>query len=157
MRGGLNRRGGSSAGACHLRGSPGRLAAASFEAPCYCSAGSFPRTSTISPPGSGGDRVVARIARETPMQPLRIRMRDDDVKLAVPADLSAMSTYVLLEQEAWFEKEPTFLRRWLKPGMTAIDIGANLGVYALPMARLVRPRGRGVAHRAGPGGGGRPG
>ena len=83
------------------------------------------------------------------MQPLRIRMRDDDVKLAVPADLSAMSTYVLLEQEAWFEKEPTFLRRWLKPGMTAIDIGANLGVYALPMARLVGPRGRVVAYEPG--------
>src|SRR4029077_15112098 len=69
------------------------------------------------------------------MQPLRIRMRDDDVKLAVPPSLSSMTTYVLLEQEAWFEKEPAFLRRWLKPGMTAIDIGANLGVYALPMAR----------------------
>lgn len=83
------------------------------------------------------------------MQPLRIRMRDDDVKLAVPADLSSMTTYVLLEQEAWFEKEPTFLRRWLKPGMTAIDIGANLGVYALPMARLVGPRGRVFAYEPG--------
>src|SRR6516162_2191352 len=83
------------------------------------------------------------------MQPLRIRLRDDDVRLAVPADLSAMSTYVLLEQEAWFEKEPTFLRRWLKPGMTAIDIGANLGVYALPMARLVGPNGRVFAYEPG--------
>jgi len=76
-------------------------------------------------------------------------MRDDDVKLVVPADLSSMTTYVLLEQEAWFEKEPAFLRRWLKPGMTAIDVGANLGVYALPMARLVGPRGRVVAYEPG--------
>src|SRR5215475_10638623 len=83
------------------------------------------------------------------MQPLRIRLRDDDVKLAAPPDLSSMTTYVLLEQEAWFEKEPAFLRRWLKSGMTAIDIGANLGVYALPMARLVGPRGRVVAYEPG--------
>jgi FkbM family methyltransferase len=83
------------------------------------------------------------------MQPLRIRMRDDDIKLAVPPDLSSLTTYVLLEQEAWFEKEPAFLRAWLKPGMTAIDIGANLGVYALPMARRVGPRGRVFAYEPG--------
>src|SRR5882672_8396061 len=83
------------------------------------------------------------------MQPLRIRLRDDDVKLAAPPDLSSITTYVLLEQEAWFEKEPAFLRRWLKPGMTVIDIGANLGVYALPMARLVGPRGRVFAYEPG--------
>ena len=83
------------------------------------------------------------------MQALRIRMRDDDIKLVVPADLSSMTTYVLLEQEAWFEKEPTFLRRWLKPGMTVIDVGANLGVYAVPMARLVGPRGRVFAYEPG--------
>jgi FkbM family methyltransferase len=52
-----------------------------------------------------------------------------------------MTTYVLLEQEEWFEKEINFLRRFLKPGMVAIDIGANLGVYSLPMAHIVSPRG----------------
>jgi len=60
----------------------------------------------------------------------------------VPAKLSAITSYVLLEQEEWFEKEIHFLRRFLKPGMTAIDIGANLGVYSLPMASLVGPDGR---------------
>ena len=39
-----------------------------------------------------------------------------------------------------------FLRHFLKPGMTAIDIGANLGVYALPMAKLVGPKGRVFAY-----------
>jgi FkbM family methyltransferase len=55
----------------------------------------------------------------------------------------------LLEQETWFEKELNFLTRWLKPGMTAIDIGANLGVYALPIARLVGPNGRVFAYEPG--------
>jgi FkbM family methyltransferase len=73
----------------------------------------------------------------------------DSVTLAVPASLKSMTTYVLLEQETWFEKEMDFLRRWLRPGMTAIDIGANLGVYSLPMARLVSPSGHVFAYEPG--------
>jgi FkbM family methyltransferase len=61
------------------------------------------------------------------------------VTLAVPRSLQAVTTYVLLEQETWFEKELAFLPHLLRPGMTAIDIGANLGVYSLAMARLVAP------------------
>lgn len=66
----------------------------------------------------------------------------DGTTIVVPASLNSITTYVVLEQEAWFEKETMFLARWLRPGMTAIDIGANLGVYSLPMARLVAPNGR---------------
>lgn len=82
------------------------------------------------------------------MDPLRIRL-NNNVILAVPPRLSSITTYVLLEQETWFEKELSFLSRWLKPGMTVIDIGANLGVYALPMARLVGPQGRVFAYEPG--------
>ena len=53
---------------------------------------------------------------------------------------------MLLEQETWFEKESAFVRRWLRPGMTVIDIGASIGVYSLPMARQVAPGGRVVAY-----------
>jgi FkbM family methyltransferase len=63
------------------------------------------------------------------------------VSLAVPAALGSITTFVLLEQEDWFEKEPAFLLRWLRPGMTVIDIGANLGIYSLPLARRVGPHG----------------
>lgn len=73
----------------------------------------------------------------------------DDVTLAVPASLKSITTYVLLEQERWFEKEMDFLRHWLRPGMTVIDIGANLGVYSLPMARLVGPAGQVFAYEPG--------
>ena len=82
------------------------------------------------------------------MDPLRIRL-SDHVTLAVPPRLNSITTYVLLEQETWFEKELSFLSRWLKPGMTAIDVGANLGVYALPMARLVGPQGHIFAYEPG--------
>lgn len=61
------------------------------------------------------------------------------VTLAVPPSLKSITTYVILEQETWFEKELAFLPHLLRPGMTAIDIGANHGVYSLAMARLVAP------------------
>jgi len=71
------------------------------------------------------------------------------VTLAVPASLQSITTYVLLEQECWFEKEMDFLRSSLRPGMTVIDVGANLGVYSLPMARLVGQTGHVYAYEPG--------
>ncbi len=38
-----------------------------------------------------------------------------------------------------------FLRRWLRPGAVLFDVGANIGTYAIPVARLVGPTGRVVA------------
>jgi len=73
----------------------------------------------------------------------------DAVTLAVPESLQSITAYVLLEQERWFEKEMDFLRHWLRPGMTVIDIGANLGVYSVPMARLVGQTGHVFAYDLG--------
>lgn len=66
----------------------------------------------------------------------------DGTAILVPRSLDAITTYVLLEQEAWFEKEASFVPLLLSPGATVIDIGANLGVYSLPMARGVGAKGR---------------
>ncbi len=79
---------------------------------------------------------------------LHLKLRDG-VAIVVPPTLGSITTYVLLEQEAWFEKEIEFLSHFLKPGMTAIDVGANLGVYSLPMARLVGPGGHVFAYEPG--------
>ena len=73
----------------------------------------------------------------------------DGLTAAVPPSLSAITTYVLLEQERWFEKELDFLQCFLKPGMTAVDIGANLGMYSLPIARLVGGGGCVIAYEPG--------
>src|SRR5262249_1751630 len=101
-------------------------------------------------------------ARAGAMSDLVVHL-SNGITLAVPPSLQSVTTYVLLEQETWFEKELALLPHVLRPGMTAIDIGANLGIYALPMPRLVAPapqfgplapwKGRG----GGAGGGLRPG
>src|SRR5271166_2197696 len=69
---------------------------------------------------------------------LDIRL-SNGITLAVASSLEAITTYVALEQETWFEKELMFIPRLLRPGMTAIDVGSNVGVYCLAMARLVAP------------------
>ena len=55
--------------------------------------------------------------------------------LAVPPSLRSMSTFVLLEQEGWFEPEMSLLPHLLAGGVHALDIGANHGLVALEMAR----------------------
>jgi FkbM family methyltransferase len=85
---------------------------------------------------------------DTHAAPLRLRLHNE-LTIVVPATLSAITTYVLLEQEEWFEKEINFLHCFLKSGMTAIDIGANVGVYSLPLARLVGPTGRVFSYEPG--------
>lgn len=55
--------------------------------------------------------------------------------LTVPPSLRSLSTYVLLEQERWFEPEMSLLPYLLAGGVHALDIGANHGVVALEMAR----------------------
>jgi FkbM family methyltransferase len=75
------------------------------------------------------------------MGDMSLRMTDG-TRIVVPSSLDAVTTYVILEQEKWFEKETVFLARWLRPGMTVVDIGANLGVYSLPIARQIGPEGQ---------------
>jgi len=38
-----------------------------------------------------------------------------------------------------------FLRRWVRPGFIVCDVGANIGTYTVPLARLVGPAGRVVS------------
>ncbi len=66
----------------------------------------------------------------------------DGVRVAVQDSMDQITTYVLQEQGDWFEDEIRFLRRLLEPGQHIVDIGANCGVYALSMAKVVGPSGR---------------
>jgi protein O-GlcNAc transferase len=61
----------------------------------------------------------------------------DGVRIVVPDSLDLITPYVLREQQDFFEDELPFVRQVLQPGDRVIDIGANYGVYTLPMAEKV--------------------
>jgi len=61
----------------------------------------------------------------------------DGVKIVLFNNVNEYLTYVILEQDDWFESEIKFVRKFLKPGMSALDIGANAGLYTLTMAQHV--------------------
>jgi FkbM family methyltransferase len=65
----------------------------------------------------------------------------DGVRIIAPDSLDLITPYVLREQLDFFEDELPFVRQLLQPGDKVIDIGANYGVYTLPMARKVGPSG----------------
>lgn len=60
----------------------------------------------------------------------------------VPDDPNRLTTYVLCEQETWFEDEIEFVRAYLDDGMRVLDIGANYGLYTLLAAKRVGRNGR---------------
>jgi FkbM family methyltransferase len=70
---------------------------------------------------------------------------EDSLIMAVEASLHSIVTSVLVAEGNWFEKEMEFWRSWIKPGMTVIDVGANVGVYTFSAARQVGPEGRVLA------------
>lgn len=70
--------------------------------------------------------------------PLRIR---SGLTIHVPDSPRVLTSYVLLEQETWFEDEVEFVRRYLQPGESAVDVGANFGIYITAMAERVGPAG----------------
>ncbi len=65
----------------------------------------------------------------------------DGVRIAVPDSLFLITSYVLREHHDFFEDELPFVRQLLQPAKNVIDIGANYGVYTLPMAQKVGARG----------------
>lgn len=70
---------------------------------------------------------------------------DEDILLTVEASFQSIVTSVLLSQGDWFELEMEFWRNQLEPGMTVIDVGANVGVYTFSAARKVGKTGKVIA------------
>lgn len=74
--------------------------------------------------------------------PLTYLPYENDIILAVEPSFRSIVTSVLLAEGDWFEKEMEFWRNSIKPGMTVIDVGANIGVYTFSAAQRVGSEGR---------------
>lgn len=66
----------------------------------------------------------------------------NSIRITVPASPQFMTTYILQEQNDWFEDEIKFVRNFIKPGMKVIDIGANYGLYTLTIANILGKSGK---------------
>jgi predicted O-linked N-acetylglucosamine transferase (SPINDLY family) len=62
-----------------------------------------------------------------------------DTTVAVSGNADDLVSYVLQEQEGWFDPEYRFVLDLIQPGATVLDINAGHGAYALPMARRSAP------------------
>lgn len=74
----------------------------------------------------------------------RFRLTPDGPWLSVPADLRYTSVTAFMLRD-WVEPELHHLQRFLKPGGNFLDVGANIGLFALRAAGIVGPGGRVVA------------
>lgn len=70
---------------------------------------------------------------------------EGQILLAVESNFQSYATGVLISEGDWFEKEMEFWRNSIEPGMTIIDVGANVGVYTFSAARRVGSKGRVLA------------
>lgn len=86
-------------------------------------------------------RRDSRLDRREPREVVVELALPDGTVVCVANDASGITGYVLVEQEDWFEPELAFLRALARPGMRVLDVGANHGVYALSLARVVGPTG----------------
>ena len=57
-----------------------------------------------------------------------------DIAIVLPNDINNLFTYVIIEQDDWYELELDFIRKIAYEGMNSLDIGANYGIYTLTLA-----------------------
>ena len=77
--------------------------------------------------------------------PFTYLVYEDNLLLTVEPSLHSIVTSVLLAQGDWFEQEMELWRSQIQPGMTVIDVGANVGVYTFSAAQKVGASGKVLA------------
>lgn len=81
--------------------------------------------------------------RKFPQRPVQFKMEDSaayvairgGAEIAVDGAIDDMETYILKEQQGWFDPEYDFVCAIIQPGMRVLEIGAGIGVFAIPLAK----------------------
>ena len=96
--------------------------------------------------------VIAGFDRQTHPTPITVRFTQDDIRIVDMGSFKLVTDrrdfavgLGIGPDTPWEPHLSGFLRRTVKPGMTAIDIGANVGFHSMLMASLVGSDGRVLA------------
>jgi FkbM family methyltransferase len=73
-----------------------------------------------------------------------VEIRKWSLRILLPPRWKGVEKLIFVFREN-YEAELAFLERALSPGNTFVDVGANLGIYALVASRIVGPSGRVIA------------
>lgn len=85
-------------------------------------------------------KVMHRVRRALPRMPIPLRLSSGQWWLAEESALDQE-----LMRGSFEDAEKRFVRKFLRPGMTVIDVGAHHGLYTLLAAKCVGRRGRVIA------------
>lgn len=84
-------------------------------------------------------------SRSSLIKTSEINLPYENCMMSLEANLNSTATYCYLTQGRWFESEIEFVKSYLKPGMTFLDVGSNIGSYTLAAAQKVGSQGKVVA------------
>ena len=87
--------------------------------------------------------VARRLARRRLTGPVDIRLWGHRLRLF--PDRSVSEARILFLPRSWDRAERALLKRWMAPGFTFVDVGANAGAYSLWVLSLAGDSGRVVA------------
>lgn len=89
--------------------------------------------------------------KKFPTRPVDMEIVDNEIEwhllaeglhIATPRDLNDFANYVLQEQPGWYETEWRFAQLLINPGERVMDIGAEYGQYAIPLAKAATGEGK---------------
>lgn len=79
-----------------------------------------------------------------PRKEILVNFRKWGIRMSLPASWRGLAKFIFVFREN-YERELFELEKFLGPGKVFIDVGANLGIYAVLAGKLVGKRGRVIA------------
>ena len=89
-------------------------------------------------------RLISWTARCLIQKAVTVRLRRWDVQMLLPGDWRGLGKFLFVFREN-YEPELALLERFLSPGKTFIDVGANFGIYTVVASKLVGEAGHVIA------------
>ncbi len=89
-------------------------------------------------------RLISWTARCFIQKAVTVNLRKWDVQMLLPGDWRGLGKFLFVFGED-YEPELAILERFLSPGKTFIDAGANFGIYSLVASKLVGQAGQVIA------------